>query len=538
MMTRTPATPWHPLFFAAYAVLALLAANRAQVEYTQALRPLALSLAAAGLLVLVLRWIFNEWQRAGVVATLAVILFFSYGHVYHLIEGHSLLGITYGRHRYLAPLWSAVLLAGAWILHIKAADLRGLSRTLNLVAGAAVLLPAATLLGYALTGLANPAGPATADESLGARPGAIAPAHTPDIYLIIMDGYARQDTLQQVYDFDNRPFLDRLAEMGFFVAPQSHSNYSQTVLSVAALMNYDYLEGILSEIEPSTSDLRPLTARLKQGRILEQLRRLGYSVVAVGSGYNPTELTEADHYLALNPFATQAQDLFGGLTLFEGMLIQTSAASLALDAISAYSGSIGATLEQPYRSHRQRILYAFETLEAIPAAYPGPKIVFVHIVSPHPPFVFGPDGEELPHAQVFTLKDGVFSGSRPEYIRQYVDQLTFLNHKLEDSLRSVLSAPGPAPLIILVSDHGSDATAIGQGSSGFSYPRERMSNLTAIHLGDCPAEELYPSVTPVNIFRIVLRACFGGDVELLEDRVFLSAYGSPFELSDVTEQVR
>ena len=40
----------------------------------------------------------------------------------------------------------------------------------------------------------------------------------PDIYYIILDGYARSDVMQELFNFDNTGFLERLRHKGFFVA--------------------------------------------------------------------------------------------------------------------------------------------------------------------------------------------------------------------------------------------------------------------------------------------------------------------------------
>jgi hypothetical protein len=47
----------------------------------------------------------------------------------------------------------------------------------------------------------------------------------PDIYYVILDGYARADILDELYGYDNSRFLDYLERHGFFVAETSHSNY-------------------------------------------------------------------------------------------------------------------------------------------------------------------------------------------------------------------------------------------------------------------------------------------------------------------------
>src|SRR3970282_1068515 len=67
---------------------------------------------------------------------------------------------------------------------------------------------------------------------------------SPDIYYIILDGYARDDILRKFYQLDNRDFLDRLGELGFYVAGCAQSNYAQTQLSLASSLNFAYLDSL------------------------------------------------------------------------------------------------------------------------------------------------------------------------------------------------------------------------------------------------------------------------------------------------------
>src|SRR4029079_6981307 len=50
------------------------------------------------------------------------------------------------------------------------------------------------------------------------RPTAQPPADAPDVYVILLDGYARADVLEDTFDYDDSPFLDGLRSDGFEVA--------------------------------------------------------------------------------------------------------------------------------------------------------------------------------------------------------------------------------------------------------------------------------------------------------------------------------
>lgn len=82
--------------------------------------------------------------------------------------------------------------------------------------------------------------------------------------------------------------------------------------------------------------------------------------------------------------------LTGGISRFEVLLLRTTIARAGLDLLSNLQGASAPALADPNREHRDRILFVFDQMERA-ASLPSPKFVFVHILSPRPPMVFGPD---------------------------------------------------------------------------------------------------------------------------------------------------
>lgn len=96
----------------------------------------------------------------------------------------------------------------------------------------------------------------------------------------------------------------------------------------------------------------------------------------------------------------------------------------------------------------------------------GEYFVFAHIISPHPPFVFGTNNERLNPCWEFTLQDGdAFPGTQEEYIAGYLGQIAYLNKLLQATTAQILRDPEHPPVIILYGDHGLRAclTEFGRG---------------------------------------------------------------------------
>ncbi len=343
----------------------------------------------------------------------------------------------------------------------------------------------------------------------------------PDIYYIIVDGYARQDILQQLFDYDNSEFLDFLTAQGFYVANDAHSNYDQTALSLSSSLNMMYLnewvDRYLGDAQATYNNREPLYTMLIHNRLMQYLRHRGYKIVAFPTGYNFTEFKDADEYRA------------GAWTLglFDTQLINNTALSAFLR-------------QWPFTQHRARILHVFEQLPQV-AEIDGPTFTFAHVISPHPPFVFDKDGNPRIVHKEYLLDDGshfmAAGGTREEYIEGYRGQVQFVNRELEKVIPEILARSSRPPIIIIQGDHGS-GSMLDWSSEANSNVQERMSNLNAYYFPDRDYHQLYPSITPVNSFRVILDQYFGEQYPLLEDKVYFSLWDTPYNFDDVTEKVR
>lgn len=521
--------PIYPFLLAAYPVLALWAHNIAWVPAEQVGGSIVVVLAGAATVFLGLRILFRDTARAAWMTGLGVLLFFSYGQVYEFMKSAGL-GATVARHRYLAPLWLGVLTAGViWALR-RPQSVARLTPLFNVIAASTWILPGIVLAGYALEP-SQPAGTSAESAHLAARLHLPQDRPAPDVYLIIVDAYARADMLQQVFNYDNTKFISSLRALGFYVPESNHSNYGQTSLSVSSILNMDYVDQLLSGIDPSQWGRKPLWELIQHSEARRILEGLGYQSVAFSTSLPGTEIRDADLFLTAN--TTDELLSGGGVNAFERMLIETSAARLLLDA-SVVLPRFFPDLKYPYRIHRARVLNILDHLETLPRS-PGPKFVFAHIISPHPPFIFGPNGEPREDYQAFTLAFTFGDAGAPisgeEYLQGYRDQVHFLNQRLETILPEILQQSTTPPIILIMGDHGPE----GRGG-GVTYTQERMSNFMAVYLPDGP-DGLYDSITPVNAFRIVFNEYFGGAYELLPDRVLYSEYRTPFQFDDITEDV-
>lgn len=327
----------------------------------------------------------------------------------------------------------------------------------------------------------------------------------PDIYYIILDMYARADYLEEIYHYDSSEFLSFLTDKGFYVASKSRANYPYSTHSLASSLNLVYLDEIADQVGEMHRDFGPSIVMLKNSRLIQYLRNRGYTIVAFATGYEFTEIRDADVYM--EPTGPRWY-----LTEFQSTLI--NATPLAIFPI------LRGTQDD---AHRERVLYTLNHI-AEATKIDSPTFVFAHVVAPHPPYVFGANGEPVqskPH--------GAYTYD--EYKEAYRNQVAHVNKRMQTVIKDILSQSPEPPIIIVQSDHGSC-----YGPYRLNIP-ERMSILNAYYFPEQDYEALYEDITPVNTFRIILNGYFGTDYELLEDKSYYSSKNCPYLFTDVTDEV-
>ncbi|MFN8461123.1 MAG: hypothetical protein U0X93_05065 [Anaerolineales bacterium] len=103
----------HPFLFAVYPIVELRNFNIAYVDSATLVRPILISLASTAVIWGILRLLTREWKKSGIVTTIIVIIFFSYGHVFLQIQS------TFSemiRHRYLLLIFAALFALAVWFI--------------------------------------------------------------------------------------------------------------------------------------------------------------------------------------------------------------------------------------------------------------------------------------------------------------------------------------------------------------------------------------------------------------------------------------
>ncbi len=483
-----------------YPSLALLAWNVREVDRLNiVLRPLLLSIFIALFFFLIFASLVRKRPKAILLSTICVIFFFSFGHISLILEESGLMD-KIGNAGWLihillpALLLLAIVLLCYAILKTKQ-DVRQTYLTLNVISAFLVLSSCFTLLTNDYLQRQSIGSKKTASEpttSIGTKP---------DVYYIILDAYARQDALISL-GYDNSEFLQELKDIGFYVASCSRSNYPQTAVSMASSLNMGYLWDVIPNQGSDDRNSRPVYDGILHSQVRHEFENLGYQIMAFDSGAGWLNWRDADRFVAPEPehfFSTH-------LDPFEYIFLDTT----ALHPLMTQPFF----LRNKYVYNYNRILFALEELPTL-ARVETPKFVYVHMLIPHRPNIFLPDGSMNLNTD-FYIK-GVGEGiNRQVDIEGYLNNTKFINSRLPEVLRNLISQSKTPPIIVIQGDHG------------YQLPDIRFDNLNAYFFPDGDYTALYPKITPVNTFRAIFNTYFGTNYPMLKDQSINVGINRPY----------
>lgn len=493
------AVPFYPLLAAVFPILAVYSANLSMISPGQLARPIALTLLGTGALWWILALLFRSAEKGASATFVSVLFFFGFSR---------LAGLSPADRN--SPLTLALILVVAGCLAVWAGLRGNWTRQLN-VLSVFVLVASLSQIGYGFASSTR----ATGKKSVTAR--TVAAGQEPDIYYVILDGYGRSDALRRAIGYSNESFLAELRKRGFYIADQSRANYCQTELSIPSSLNMDYLQRLLPRIKPTEEDRFAVHDLLEHNAVADQLKARGYEYVTVTTGF-PLPLTKSDRWIETR----------SSLNLLETQLLEMTPL--------AATGDVD---ESAYLDRRRKILGAFTSLESMAGHGSKPKFVVAHILAPHPPFVFGPNGEERNADKPVVWYDGsdyLRHDSPESYRRGYAEQAEFINKRVLRLVDTLLQGRGPRPIILLQGDHGSKV-GLNQNSLAQTDLLECFPNLNAYLVPPSVRSRLRPTITPVNSFRVILSELYGEDLPELPDRSWYSPFQQPYQFTEVTSRI-
>lgn len=373
----------------------------------------------------------------------------------------------------------------------------------------------------------------------------------PNVYFILLDAYASEDTLKTYYNLENREFINTLKNKGFNISTKTLSNYNNTVCTLTSLLNMAYLPWTPGKLSQQKVEL--------QGRFspaFKELKGMGYTIILSVLGAQMGIGKSGDMYtLPLNANTATQEKLPHSYVLeskIESKYMGFSNAGLSFLSLTPLIDILtdqGALIEADYSE-----LEDIDQLFAVKSISPKPYIYFAHILLPHLPGRYDKNCKPKLRSQLLKKTFNSDDLTQEQIIEDYKDNLLCLNQKF-NAVVDKITTQDPNSIIIVTADHGvkyhftkekspynsnlalaykffpeiADSNNINALDKDFikisdlkTSVRMLYGILSGYRLPNGAVDsEWYDGMSPVNYFRWLLRKLGKKDIKLLEDKVFI-----------------
>ena len=434
---------------------------------------ISLTIVAVSVIVwIVITKIIKNGNKAALITGIGVGFFFYFGYLQDALDGILIFNIPINKTSVLVII-STIIFIISTIYFVKSRKSFALSiKIANVFAITLILF---TLVQFVI-------------------PGAL--AEKPNVYHIILDEYTDNEILMKVFNYDNEKFLEFLNKNGFYMPDKSFSTFGSTPDELNLILNMDYPinRGWVSDSYQS----------LKNNKVMSVFSDQNYSIIETNSMMRWKNFSDVDTKLCYDINFINSE--------FLEQVLRKS--------IIKYF------LEQHYNDTRRDIIRCtFNELSEIASQSSGPKYVFSHVYVPHPPFLFGPNGENVipDHREISGLQSW-------ENTQGYINQLIYATNQVSIVIKNILKND-PNAIIIVQGDTGT-STGTDRTTTTMKDIYQTHSILYAVRIPDVNDFE---SMMPVNTYRIIFNNYFNMNYEYLEQHSYTSDQNNAW--IDITEKL-
>jgi len=522
----------HPFLVGIFPILIIYSQNIGRVEITELFLPVIIIVGLTIGLYYFLKLILKNENKSAIIVTLILIMLFSYGHIYYLLSDVMIDEFDIGQNRYLIPAFGLVLGISIFFIIRARRVFDNATSILNVISIVFIIVAISNvaLVGAEITSCDKCSNQEFFYEArdfsdyFESHEFSISEnQELPDVYYLILDEYARNDALIEYHNFSNHELTEFLEKKGFHIAKNSFANYPMSVQSIPAIMNMDYINFLADEIGTEVRNYKPLNGKnyglYPNNMVIKNFKEMDYKIIT----FNTFAL-----HLHENPLADKTfchRDKF--------LLDNRLADVLARTSIFGYYIERWAEGEL-----RQATLCAFENFGNAGNVFDEPVFVWAHVMLPHPPWIFGPNGEEITPGKPLLITDNPeFRDSGWEPKRQYIQQVQFANKKTIEVVKNILENNRNA-IIIIQGDHGT-AWETNWMEPSKEDAWQRLRNFDAIYFPDKDKRDLLlDDRTLVNTFRTVFNAYYESNYELLENKMYWGWNAKPYYFEEMTQYLR
>lgn len=493
------------IFLSIYPISQLFMNNIAVLNYQQAVVPLVIIVIFATLLYLGFSIRIKDSLTKVIIVPFIIIVLFSYNYIHIFLANQSSIINAFGRNRILIPILLIFLSFFVyWVIKSSFKIKKALFVFL-------VVLNAIPFLQffYKKERRDFKASPSSSIQSLsdGCE-------NYPDVFFIILDMYPSNLVLEKFFGFNNKKFTNKLESLGFNVFYNSRANYSRTLLSLTSTLNMEYLHKDTDTVSKELT-LANLYHKLENGKVQSFFKKKGYNFYWFEGGYLPgkSQCNKNEIFIPVTGTLYSRQE-----TVDNDFLMYFINNSI----LSPFSERIKIISVEIFRKRINNILFTLPLL----AKNRDPKFVFAHIMAPHPPYVYGENGDKI-----------YYDGNSMNRKTLFINQLKYINKRMINVLEKILyTNNGRNKIIIIQGDHGTrEILPNNIYSFKQDWAQEAFGNLNAIYFSDKIKNKKVNYYSPVNTFRFILNQEFNQNNRYLEDKSYYTYFTFPLKLVRVRE---
>jgi hypothetical protein len=421
---------------------------------------------------IVIRKIIKNGNKAALITGVGVVFFFYFGYVQDALKGILVSNIPVNKTSILVPI-SIIIFIILTVYFIKSKNnFESIIKIANVVS---IILILVVCVQFIIPG---------------------ASAEKPNVYHIILDEYTDNEILTKKFGYNNEKFLEFLNNNGFYMHDKLFSTFGSTVKELNVILNMEYPKklGWVSEDYES----------LNNNKVMSIFSNQDYSVIETNSMMRWKNFSDVDTKLCYDTNFINSE-----------FLDQVLGKSIIRYFLEKYQQD----------TRRDTIRCTFNVLNEIALKTDGPKYVFSHVYVPHPPFLFGPNGENVipDHREI----SGLQSWENPQ---GYVNQLIYATNEITVVIKNIVKND-PNAIIIVQGDTGT-LTDTDKSKKTMKEIYQAHSILYAVRIPDVEDSDY---MIPVNTYRIIFNNYFNMNYDYLEYHGYLVHNDSNME--DITKKL-
>ena len=421
---------------------------------------------------IVIRKIIKNSNKAALITGVGVVFFFYFGYVQDALKGILVSNIPVNKTSILVPI-SIIIFIILTIYFIKSKNnFESIIKIANVVSITLILVVCVQFI--------------IPDAS----------AEKPNVYHIILDEYTDNEILTKKFGYNNEKFLEFLNNNGFYMHDKLFSTFGSTVKELNVILNMEYPKklGWVSEDYES----------LNNNKVMSIFSNQDYSVIETNSMMRWKNFSDVDTKLCYDTNFINSE-----------FLDQVLGKSIIRYFLEKYQQD----------TRRDTVRCTFDVLNEITLKTDGPKYVFSHVYVPHPPFLFGPNGENVipDHREI----SGLQSWENPQ---GYVNQLIYATNETTVVIKNIVKND-PNAIIIVQGDTGT-LTGADISKKTMKEIYQAHSILYAVRIPDVEDSDY---MIPVNTYRIIFNNYFNMNYDYLEYHSYL--VDNDGNMEDITKKL-